>query len=232
MAKFLTITQKGFTFIVHDADKNIRDEEWTIERVAAFMSVHHTLGVKATKYAKGLTFRTAIASIMYTLQCDRPTSADLNKLTLKLVPRLCEMYEDTAKQAFLGRSLSDILDDVVIMAKEIIADAEAPLEIFGRVQTPPPFYTRPSKMEYDAELERAIAQEQAYWDKFNQYLESGQATGHRILIREGDKIYTGIIVSSSPKCVYCDVKDEYNRLLQSGARFPRNSKRFIIESFK
>lgn len=28
MAKFLTITQTGFTFCVHDADKMVADEEW------------------------------------------------------------------------------------------------------------------------------------------------------------------------------------------------------------
>ena len=35
MATFLTITQNGFNFNVHEADKLKPDEEWGIERVAA-----------------------------------------------------------------------------------------------------------------------------------------------------------------------------------------------------
>ncbi len=63
MATFLTINQKGFNFTAHEADKLKQDEEWSIERVAAFMSVHHVLNIEATKYAKGMTYRPAVAVI-------------------------------------------------------------------------------------------------------------------------------------------------------------------------
>ena len=153
MAKFLTITQRGFYFTVHDADKNVADETWTIERVGAFMAVHHTLNVMATKYAKGLTFRTSVASIMYTLQCDGASSHDLNKITKWLVPQLCDMYEDTSRQGLLGRQLSEILDDVTQMVEQHIAETEAPMTVFGKVVKPEPFFTRPTELEYNAAIE-------------------------------------------------------------------------------
>lgn len=231
MATFLTITQKGYTFIAHEADKMKTDEEWSIERVAAFMSVHHTLNTMATRYAKGVTFRPAAASIMYSLECDEPTSRDLDKLTQYLVPKLCGIYTSDG-WGFLGGPLKKVLDDVEKLALDYVADEQAPMQIFGKEVIPSPFYSRPSEAEYRALTEETAAAEKALWDKFKAVLDSGKAAGHRIKMREGSNIYTCIIVKVSPRCVYCDVKDEYNRLLQSGARFPRDSKRFIIESFK
>ena len=93
-AKFLTITQKGYTFIIHDSDKAVPDEEWSIERVAAFISVHYTLNVMATKYQKGQTFRTTVAAIQYQFSADEPSSRDIDKLTAYLVPKLCSIYSD------------------------------------------------------------------------------------------------------------------------------------------
>ena len=230
MAKFLTITQKGYTFTVHDADKLVRDEEWDIERVAAFMSIHHTLNVMATKYAKGMTYRPAIACIMYTLNCDSDTSKDLDKLNAYLIGKLCGMYENPEQQRALGKDLSKVLDEIEAMAFEYVKSREAPITVFGKEMKPAPFFQRPSKLEYDAILERKQAQEQRYWDRLNELVKQGTARGHKILIRDGSNTYTGIITATSPKCIYCDVKDEYGRLIQSGARFPKDSKRFIIES--
>ena len=232
MAEFWTITQKGFNFIRHNADKLVRDEEWSIERVAAFMAVHHTLNIMATKYAKGITLRPKVACIQYTLQCDPQTSADLDKLTTALVPKLCAIYSAPETQGYLGRPLNLVLDDVVALAQDYIAKEEAPFEVFGQPVTPPPFYSRPSKQEYDAIQEQEQAREKAYWDNFKNALESGAALQHKILIREGANTYTGIIVGVTARCVYVDLKDEYGRLLQHKARLPRNSPRFIIESFR
>lgn len=232
MAKFLTITQKGFNFTAHDADKMIADEEWSIERVAAFISVHHVLNIMATRYAKGMTYKPGVAAIQYTLKADPPSSADINKITKFLVPKLCGLYDDPETQKFLGRPLSTVLDDVTHMVDDHIAGLEAPVQVFGKEVIPPPFFTRPSRLEYDAELERATAQEQRYWDHFKEVLNSGRAAGHTILVREGTNTYTAIITKVSPKCVFCDIKDEYGRLIQSGARIPRNSTRLIIESFR
>lgn len=232
MAKFYTITQKGFTFTCHDADKMVEDEEWTIERVAAFVAVHYTMNVMATRYVKGMTFRTAIASIMYTLKCDDVTSKDINKLTNYLVPKLCGIYEDETQRKFLGRALNLILDDVVIMAQDHIAEEQKPIEQFGRIVERPPFFSRPSKVEYDALQAEEQSREQALWDNFKEILNSGEAAGHRISVKDGANIYTAIIVKVTPKCVYCDLKDEYGRLFSSGARIPRNSSRWIIESLR
>lgn len=230
-AKFLTITQKGYTFIVHDSDKSVPDEEWSIERVAAFISVHYTLNVMATKYQKGQTFRTTVAAIQYTYNADEPTSRDIEKLTNYLAPKLCSMYSDPTQQGFLGRPLSMVLDDVVAMAEHHVHTEEAPIEVFGQKVTPKPFYSRPSKQEYDAELELQQGAEKAMWDHFKNVLNSGSAAGHRISVREGANIYSATIVKVSEKCIYCDIRDEFNRLLQKGARLPRNSSRLIIESF-
>lgn len=232
MAEFWTITQKGFTFIRHNADKLVEDEEWSIERVAAFMAVHHTLSIMATRYAKGLTLKPKIACIQYTLQCDRPTSTDLNRLTKAIVPKLCAYYNAPDTQGYLGRPLNIVLDDVVKLVQDYVAGREAPLEVFGQTVTPPPYYSRPSKQEYDAIQEQEQAQEQAYWDKFKKALDDGTAVNHRIKIREGANTYTGIIIEIKPRCIYVDLKDEYGRLLQHHARLPRNSPRFIIESFR
>jgi hypothetical protein len=232
MAEFWTITQKGFNFICHNADKLVEDEEWSIERVAAFMAVHHTLTVMATKYAKGLTLKPKIACIQYTLKCDQETSADLDKLTKVLVPKLCEIYNAPDTQGYLGRPLNLVLDDVVKLAQDYIAKEQEPLEVFGETITPTPFFSRPSKLEYDALQEKEQKQEQAYWDKFKEALETGKAVHHKILIREGANTYTGIIIGVTARCVYVDLQDEYGRLLQHNARMPRNSPRFIIESFR
>ena len=232
MAEFWTITQKGFNFIRHNADKLVEDEEWSIERVAAFMAVHHTLNVMATRYSKGLTLRPKIASIQYTLKCDQRSSADLNRLTRAIVPKLCAYYDAPDTQGFLGRPLDIVLDDVVKLVQDYVAQREAPIEVFGETLTPPPFYSRPSKQEYDAIQEQEQATEQAYWDKFKKALEDGTAVNHRIKIREGANTYTGTIIEITARCIYVDLKDEYGRLLQHHARLPRNSPRFIIESFR
>ena len=232
MAEFWTITQTGFNFIRHNADKLVEDEEWSIERVAAFMAVHHTLTVMATKYAKGLTLKPKIACIQYTLKCDPQTSADLDKLTKALVPKLCAIYNAPETQGFLGRPLNLVLDDVVKLAQDYISKEQEPMEVLGKTVTPPPFFSRPSKLEYDALQEKEQEQEQAYWDKFKEALETGKAMHHKILIREGANTYTGIIIGVTARCVYVDLQDEYGRLLQHNARMPRNSPRFIIESFR
>lgn len=231
MATFLTITQNGYNFTVHEADTLKSDEEWCIERVAAFMSVHHVLNAMATKYMKGMTLRPIIASIMYTLNCDEVTSRDLDKLTGYLVPKLCDIYTSDG-WGFLGGPLAQVLDAVEKLALDHIAAEEAPIEVMGKTCTPPRFLSRPSKEEYDIRIAKDQAAEQALWDRFKEVLNSGKAEGHRIQMREGSNVYTCIIVKVSPRCVYCDVKDEYGRLLQTGARFPRDSKRFIIASFK
>lgn len=231
MATFLTITQNGFNFNVHEADKLKSDEEWGIERVAAFMSVHHVLNTMATKYMKGRTLRPVVASIMYTLNCDKATSRDLDKLTGYLVPKLCGIYTSDG-WGFLGGPLTKVLDGVEKLALDHIAAEEAPIEVLGKTCTPPKFLSRPSKEEYDIIVAKDKAAEQALWDRFKEVLNSGKARGHRIQMREGSNEYTCIIVKVSTRCVYCDVKDEFGRLLQSGARFPKDSKRFIIASFK
>lgn len=231
MATFLTITQNGYNFTVHEADTLKSDEEWGIERVAAFMSVHHVLNAMATKYMKGMTLRPIIASIMYTLNCDEVTSRDLDKLTGYLVPKLCDIYTSDG-WGFLGGPLAQVLDAVEKLTLDHIAAEEAPIEVMGKTCTPPRFLSRPSKEEYDIRIAKDQAAEQALWDRFKEVLNSGKAEGHRIQMREGSNVYTCIIVKVSPRCVYCDVKDEYGRLLQTGARFPRDSKRFIIASFR
>lgn len=232
MVKFYTITQKGYTFVRHDADTLVPDEEWELERVAAFMSIHRALNVMATKYCKGMTFRPALASIQYTLECDPVTSHDLNKLTGVLVPKLCEMYSTPETQGYLGRPLSLILDDVVKLTKDYIHEKEQPVEVLGQVVTPAPFLTRPSKEDYDKMLEAESAKKQSIADKFKDELNSGKAIGHRISIKEGCNVYTGVIVKITDRCVYCDVKDEYGNLLQNHARFPRTSPRFILNSYR
>jgi len=232
MVKFYTITQKGYTFVRHDADTLVPDEEWELERVAAFMSIHRALNVMATKYAKGMTFRPALASIQYTLECDPATSHDLDKLNGVLVPKLCEMYSAPETQGYLGRPLGHILDDVVTIAKEYIQEKEQPVEVLGKVASPKPFLTRPSREEYEKILEAESSYKQSVADKFKAALDSGEAIGHRISIKEGCNVYTGVIVKISDRCVYCDVKDEYGNLLQNHARFPRNSPRFILNSYK
>lgn len=232
MAEFWTISQKGFTFTKHTADKLVKDEEWSIERVAAFMAVHYVLTVMATKYSKGLTVRPRVAMIQYTLECDPATSKDIDNLTKLLVSDLSDKYSGANTQGYLGRPLDLVLDDVEALAREFVRDQETPMEVFGKTVTPPPFYTRPSKAEYDALLEKEQSQTQKYWDAFKKVLDSGAVKGHHILVREGVDVYTAYLLEVTAKCVYVDLKDEYGRLLQSHARLPRNSPRFIIESFE
>lgn len=232
-AKFMTFTQHGADFIVHDSsDKSIKDETWGIERLAAFMSYHYTLNTCARKYMKGATFVPAVGAIQYSCEgFDQPTSRDIDKLTAYLVPRLCAFYSDPTKQGYLGRPLPQVLDDVEALAKEWVANEETPFEAFGQVTPRPRFYSRPTREEYDEELRLKEEKSKLMWDRFRDVLNSGKAAGHRISIREGKNVYSAIITKVSEKSVYCDLKDEYGRVLQSGARIPRNSPRFIIESF-
>lgn len=232
-AKFLTITQRGADFIVHDSsDKSIKDETWGIERLAAFMAYHYTLNTCARKYVKGATFVPAVGAIQYTCEgFDEPTSRDIDKLTAYLVPKLCSFYSDPTKQGYLGRPLPKVLDDVEALAKEWVESEEKPFEAFGKTVTPKRFYSRATREEYDEELRLREEQSKLMWDRFRDVLNSGKAAGHRISIREGKNIYSGIITKVSEKSVYCDLKDEYGRVLQTGARIPKNSPRLIIESF-
>jgi hypothetical protein len=232
MAKFLTITQRGYTFVVHDADKLIADEEWTIERVASFMSLHNVLNTSATRYSKGITFRPAIATIMYTLNCDSATSKDLDKLSRYLIPKISDSYNDADRQSLLGKPLATVLDALEQAAITHVQEAEAPMTVFGKEVPQPRFYQRPTEQEYNAELERATAQEKRYWDNFKSALSEGRALHHKILIRDGSNVYTGTITGVTAKCVYCDMVDEYGRLIQKDARLPKDSSRFIIESFR
>lgn len=231
MAEFWTITQKGYTFNWHNADKLIADEEWSIERVASFIAIHHVLNIMATRYSKGLTMRPKVAAIQYTLKCDPESSKDINKLTKYLVPQLCSLYNNVETQSYLGRPLNLVLDDVTVMAQEYVSKQEAPIEVFGKMVKPDRFYSRPTQQEYDAILEKEQRQEQRYWEKFKEVLDSGSVHGHRILVRDGNDTYTAYLKSVTKLCVYVDLKDEYGRLVQTNARMPRNSPRFIIESF-
>lgn len=231
MAKFLTITQQGYNFIVHDADKLIADEEWGIERVAAFMSLHNVLNTSATRYSKGITFRPAIAAIMYTLKCDSLTSKDLDKLSRYLIPKISDSYNDADRQSLLGRPLATVLDALEAIAVTHVQESEAPIEVFGQIVQQPRFYQRPTEQEYNAELERARNQEQKYWENFRKALAEGRALHHKMLIREGANTYTGTITGVTAKCVYFDIVDEYGRLIQKDARIPKDSSRLIIESF-
>lgn len=232
MAKFLTITQQGYNFTVHDADKLIADEEWGIERVAAFMSLHNVLNTSATRYSKGITFRPAIAAIMYTLNCDTASSKDIDKLSRFLIPKISDSYSDADRQSLLGKPLHVVLDALEALAADYVKDAEAPIIVFGKEVYPPKFYQRPSKQEYDAELERQSAQEKKYWEIFKTAIAEGRAMHHKILVRDGNNVYTGTITGVTPKCIYCDMVDEYGRLVQKDARLPKDSSRLIIESFR
>lgn len=232
MATFLTITQKGFNFTAHEADKLKQDEDWSIERVAAFMSIHHVLNLMATKYSKGLTYKPAVAAIQYTLNCDEATSKDIDKLTKYLVPQLIGTYTDPETQSLLGKPLKTLLDNIEQTALDYVSRQEAPIELFGKQVMPKSFYDRPTAAEYNSIEADKEAFEQGLWDRYRKALDEGKAIGHRIQMREGSNVYTCIITRVSAKCVYCDVKDEFGRTLQSGARFPRESKRFIISSFK
>lgn len=232
-AKFMTITQHGADFIVHDSsDKTIKDETWGIERLAAFMSYHYTLNTCARNYRKGATFVPAVGAIQYSCEgFDQATSRDIDKLTSYLVPKLCSYYWDPTKQGYLGRPLRIVLDDVEALAKEWVESEEAPFEAFGQVSERPRFYSRPTREEYDEELKLREDKSKLMWDRFRDVLNSDKAAGHRISIREGRNVYSATIVKVSEKSVYCDIKDEFGRVLQKGARLPRNSPRFIIESF-
>lgn len=231
MATFLNIEQDGYYFTVHNNDKMVADETWTIERVAAFMALHHTLNVKATRYVKGLTFRTAVAAIIYTLTCDPESSKDINKITNWLVAQLCEMYDDDSRQGLLGRPLNLILDDLTKMVEDHIKDVTQPTEVFGKVVPAEPFFSRPSKEEYDAVLEREKRQEQAYWNRFTEELNNGTAIKRKILVRDGHETLTAIIVGITPKSIVCDLFNEYNQKVESSKRIPKNSTRLIIESY-
>lgn len=224
------IMQDGFDFQFRTTENYQKIvQTWSIERVAAYMSMIHVVQVRYTKYYSHITYCPRLGMTYYELQnTDPPTNKDLNKLTAYMSCYLFSKLDEGSD--LLSAPLPDVLDKLEAILKQHVADSEAPLQVLGQVYNPPKFYSRPSREVYEAERKRAEAEATARKNAIATALSSDSCIGKRIKISYGDEVHVGFITRVTDKSIYVDVYDIYpagRSVVQLNARLPKTSTRIV-----
>lgn len=224
------IMQDGFDFQFKTTENYQRIvQTWSIERVAAYMSVIHVVQVRYTKYYSHITYCPRLGMTYYELQnTDPPTNKDLNKLTAYMSCYLFGKLEEGSD--ILSAPLPEVLDKLEAILKKHVEEAEAPLNVLGQIYTPPKYYSRPSREVYEAARKQAEAEAAARKNALATALSSDSCVGKRLKISYGDDIYVGYITRVTDKSIYVDVYDVYpagRSVVQLNARLPKTSTRIV-----
>ena len=228
------IQQDGFDFIYKSTENYQKIvQRWSIERVAAYMSVIHVVQVKYTKYYSRITYCPKLGMTFYELQnTDEATNRDIDKLTSYLSSYL--FRELDAGSDIISAPLPQVLDKLEAHLKEHVRKSEEPVEVLGQLYNPPKFYSRPSKEVYDAERERAEAEANERKAALARALSNDSCIGKRVKISYGADVYIGRIIRITDKSIYVDVYDGQPAgyaVIQLNARLPKTSTRIVSGVF-
>ena len=224
------IQQDGFEFIYRSTENYQRIvQRWSIERVAAYMTVIHVVQVRYTKYYSHITYCPKLGMTFYELQnTDEATNRDIDKLTSYLSAYLSRELDNGS--TILSAPLPDVLDTLEQKLKNHVQASEEPINVLGQMYTPPKFYSRPSKEVYDAEKLKAEREATERKEALARALNSDSCIGKRVKISYGSDVYTGYITRTTDKSIYVDVYDIYpagRAVIQLNARLPKTSTRII-----
>lgn len=157
------IKQNGYSFTyvyTYNGQKPII-EDWGLERVVAFMYLAEMHRQRSQKYTKDRTYMNRFGNQVYVfddLEFDLETNKDINRL-VKLVSK--SMTPDKEQEYWLIHDWRAALDSMESYVKELVANAEKPVEVMGNTYTPPKFLSRPSEEEYKAKAEAQRKEEEA-----------------------------------------------------------------------
>jgi hypothetical protein len=225
------IMQDGFDFIYKAPENYQRNvQRWSIERVAAYMSVIHAVQVKYTRYYSRITYCPRLGMIYYDLQnTDKATNRDLDKLTKYLSLYLLRELEKGSD--VISAPLPEVLDKLEAHLKDYVKQSEEPFEVLGKKYYPPKFYSRPTREAYEAERIKAEAEANEHKAALAQALSTDKCIGKRIKISYGADVYVGRIVRITDKSIYVDVYDASHAVVQLNARLPKTSTRIVSGVF-
>lgn len=228
------IQQDGFDFIYKATENYQRNvQHWSIERVAAYMSVIHVVQVKYTRYYSRITYCPKLGMTYYDLQnTDEATNRDLDKLTRYLSSYLLRELEDGSD--VISAPLPEVLDKLEAHLKDYVTQSEEPFEVLGKKCYPPKFYSRPTREAYEAERIKAEAEANERKAALAQALSTDKCIGKRVKISYGADVYVGRIVRITDKSIYVDVYDcppASYAVVQLNARLPKTSTRIVSGVF-
>lgn len=228
------IQQNGFDFIYKATENYQRKvQRWSIERVAAYMSVIHVVQVKYTRYYSRITYCPRLGMTYYDLQnTDEATNRDLDKLTRYLSLYLLRELEEGSD--VISAPLPEVLDKLEAHLKDYVKKSEEPFEVLGKKYYPPKFYSRPTREAYEAERIKAEAEANERKAALAQALSTDKCIGKRIKISYGADVYVGRIVRITDKSIYVDVYDgppASYAVVELNARLPKTSTRIVSGVF-
>ena len=104
------LIQTGYNFrYTATTGGNVIDEEWGIERVAAYMCIVEANRMLSQRYEKYRTYCSRIGMTLYDVEfLDSATKVDLNTLINKFLPEVLDTDNDNIK--YLGLPLNTALD--------------------------------------------------------------------------------------------------------------------------
>lgn len=146
------ITQQGFNFLYVDKKPGIEPikEEWSIERVAAFLYFVDYQRMQSMKYTKGRTWTNKFGNLSYVFDTmdgfDDVSYKEITKIIKTLPNYLTATDFDIL---WLQSDLKPALDWLEDKIKEMIKKEEAPVQVFGKTITPKSFHVRPTEAEYE-----------------------------------------------------------------------------------
>ena len=225
------IQQDGFDFIYRATENYQRIvQRWSIERVAAYMSVIHVVQTKYTRYFSHITYCPKLGMTFYELQnTDEATNRDIDKLTSYMSSYL---YRELDKgNPILSAPLPIVLDKLEQQLKDYVVTNEQPINVLGQMYTPPKFYSRPTQEVYDAQKQQAEAEANARKEALASALSTDQCVGKRLKVSYGEDIYIGRIIRITDKSVYLDVYADGHVVIQLNARLPKTSTRIVSGVF-
>ena len=222
------ITQQGYKFHYSNQSKKLPvEQEWSLERVAAYMCIIEACRILSQRYEQAKTYCSKLGMTMYELEnLDAETRKDLNTLTTKFLSEVLETAQDDP--AFLAKPLSAVLDGFEEKVSEMIKDAELPIEAFGSVIEPEPLLTRPTEDEYEERLSAESIKESKKRRRLLKQIADG-VVGKHVKIEYGNYENDALVTKQTDKYLYLTVYDDSKCVLREDMRVPIYSNRYISE---
>lgn len=222
------LIQTGYNFrYTATTGGNVIDEEWGIERVAAYMCIVEANRMLSQRYEKYRTYCSRIGMTLYDVEfLDSATKVDLNTLINKFLPEVLDTDNDNIK--YLGMPLNTALDALEAKVKDLIVDEESPIEAFGQIYTPDKLLTRPTAEEYSEIVAKKAEKEAKFRKELNEQIAEG-VVGKKVTVICNDHECECRVTKESDKYLYLTVYDDGGAVIQTDMRVPKTSKKFVTK---